>query len=896
MIKFIKEIDSVSSYTAVKTLCDLANIPLEQLSSVNATNPSKQHTRLLECLDKAAAFYCDELRHPQRGRPALVHIQTRKLSPETVHSFRLGFAMDSYSSLTAFLTAEGFSAAEMASAGLALESAGTDSKPRMYDRFRNRLMVPISNARGEVVAFGGRALGTADTSLPKYYNSPSTPVFQKSKLLFGLDLARRAISDEGCVVVEGYFDVMCMHEAGVRNVVGALGSSISKEQIESGVSTARRKVVTLLFDADDAGGRAVEKACESVFPTVNHDIEIRVAYLGDATGAPFTIASAQGGMASIKDPGDLFVHYGARSGQLLREVIDRAVDWKQWKVASILSGYNLGDAKSSPAQALGDMGARSKAVQELVRFICSIKTPTDRTLLVYHAAEKLCAGRAALKHQLEIDMLRMVDASNRAVEEAALLKKPPVNKPPVNKPPAMPSAFETSSDSEEVFEDLEIDLESTEFTTEGGMCGAMGVIDMRKKRRRYEPPPVAWEDSVGVEGLALSAAQGRLLDAEALLLTVFVHAPTLRCYVRDAVLAAADGWIGGDSDSTPAGLGSVEGLCRAAAFWTSPELRQVYVIAESIEQASAVSDDDITSKDFARSIYVSAPEEIQRSNVSLSILRGDMLVDRSPSNLEYAVHHACCVVADFKARLTQIRSLALVDAKRADALGGEASLEESREDLSSQRQYDLFLATQDSTVGSSGSFQGIHSLGSVKRRGADVVYTVDGVEAKEGEEDDYGDSWSYEEVTDPAEDGRYKFVLDDSMIVSEEWSAEEEEASAEISSAGSTTGVSFGLDDIYDDSYVSVPDLYKEDRYRKFSTGPRRGGGGGRGSTSPSTSKSFPSKSVRKPVSAGKSIAKDSQKTARVEPEEEEDDNRIPGGWVDMGDTLVRWDDDDIVV
>jgi DNA primase len=161
----------------------------------------QQNTRILECLGRAANFYSTELLNPHLGKAAVTHIRTRKMSAQTAFKFKLGFASKSFSGIYTNLTGEGFSAQELLSAGLIIESTSPNATSRFYDRFRNRLMIPISNLAGDVVGFGGRDLGVgpADPNFvtPKYLNSPETVVFKKSRTLFGYQFAKKAIVDKG---------------------------------------------------------------------------------------------------------------------------------------------------------------------------------------------------------------------------------------------------------------------------------------------------------------------------------------------------------------------------------------------------------------------------------------------------------------------------------------------------------------------------------------------------------------------------------------------------------------------------------------------------------------------------------------------------------------------------
>lgn len=214
-------------------------------------------TRLLEVNAAAAAFFRHMLVKSQRGEEARAYVAKRRINDAASEAFLLGYAPDDWSLLLTYLTERrGFSPEEIEAAGLAIhhETRG------YYDRFRNRLMFPIRNANGDIVAFGGRALGDVQ---PKYMNSPQTPLFDKGKVLYGLDLARDAIrQSDATVIVEGYVDVIIAHQYGFRNVVAPLGAALTADHVALVKKLSHR--VYLALDADAAGVRATLKGLQAL--------------------------------------------------------------------------------------------------------------------------------------------------------------------------------------------------------------------------------------------------------------------------------------------------------------------------------------------------------------------------------------------------------------------------------------------------------------------------------------------------------------------------------------------------------------------------------------------------------------------------------------------------------
>lgn len=221
-------------------------------------NEDQQRTKLLEINQAAAVFFQHMLLKSPRGEVARAYVEKRKLDGPTVESFQLGYAPEEWSALLGYLTdRKNFDPDDIEAAGLIIkrESSG------YYDRFRNRLMFPIRNVKGEIIAFGGRAIGDAQ---PKYMNSPQTPLFDKSKVLYGLDLARETIrADDAVVIVEGYVDVIIAHQYGFKNVVAPLGTALTADHVGI-LKKLGSKTVYLALDADAAGVRATLKGLNTV--------------------------------------------------------------------------------------------------------------------------------------------------------------------------------------------------------------------------------------------------------------------------------------------------------------------------------------------------------------------------------------------------------------------------------------------------------------------------------------------------------------------------------------------------------------------------------------------------------------------------------------------------------
>jgi DNA primase len=221
--------------------------------------------RLRGILATAADFYHEYLFHDE-ARDVLAYTEDeRGFTRETIDTFKIGYAPDSWQDMLHALTELGYSEDELIEVGLVIRS----EKGRVYDRFRNRLIIPIRDERGRVVGFGGRILNPEDN--PKYLNSPQTPVFDKSRILFGLDTGKKEIRNtETVVIVEGYMDAIQAYQAGYHNVVAQMGTSMTETQVKL-VAPRYAKKIVLALDADEAGQNATRRSLEVARQTLAKD-------------------------------------------------------------------------------------------------------------------------------------------------------------------------------------------------------------------------------------------------------------------------------------------------------------------------------------------------------------------------------------------------------------------------------------------------------------------------------------------------------------------------------------------------------------------------------------------------------------------------------------------------
>ncbi|MEA2510772.1 MAG: primase [Thermomicrobiales bacterium] len=259
---FYQSVEHVEFKEALIELARRAGIQLTSIPTVAPEVDAHRH-RLTELNELATTFYANILANSDSGAPGRELAEKRGLTPEVVAKFQLGFAPDGWDNLHRYFTARGIDPAVAAEAGLlqVRDSGG------YYDRFRNRFMFPIRNRDGHVVGFGGRALGDAQ---PKYLNSPQSPIFDKSSLVYALDLAKDEIRRrDQVVIVEGYMDVIAAHQFGHGNVVAAMGTALTDAQVDQVKRLSKR--IVLALDADAAGQLATLRSLESMQSALDHE-------------------------------------------------------------------------------------------------------------------------------------------------------------------------------------------------------------------------------------------------------------------------------------------------------------------------------------------------------------------------------------------------------------------------------------------------------------------------------------------------------------------------------------------------------------------------------------------------------------------------------------------------
>ena len=271
VFNFVMEIESVAFPEAIKIVAEKTGVPLPKLVDDGRFEAHKRESDTVIELNQWALIWWEDQLKSKSGRAAREYLKGRGITEETIQTFRLGFAPDSWEALSTQLRQKGATQEQLERSGLVVKKDEGGS----YDRFRGRLMFPVIDAQGRPIAFGGRTM--EPDGEPKYLTSPETPAYTKGRHLFGLNLTRDEIRRNGFVIlVEGYLDLIVPYQFGVRNLAASLGTALTPEQVKLIARFARKVVVN--YDGDRAGVQAAKRAIETILA---EDLEVKVLVLPD---------------------------------------------------------------------------------------------------------------------------------------------------------------------------------------------------------------------------------------------------------------------------------------------------------------------------------------------------------------------------------------------------------------------------------------------------------------------------------------------------------------------------------------------------------------------------------------------------------------------------------------
>ncbi|MHB0808113.1 MAG: DNA primase [Facklamia hominis] len=357
---FLQEIESISFVQAVKRAAELAHLELDkqyfQEDPGLQIDPQKQS--LYRIHEKVQEFYAYYLVHTQNGQAALDYLHDRKLKDDTIRTFGLGLAPENSELVLAYLEQEAFSKKSLLDSGIFY----LDQQNRLQDRFSGRIIFPLRNRSGKPIAFSGRRYRPADDRGAKYINSPETDLFQKSKLIYNLDLAQSEIRKQNQILIcEGYLDVISLYQAGFQQVVASMGTSLTRDHLAYLTKLANELI--FVFDGDQAGQNATIKA----FQLTTDFKETRFKAIK---------------IPQEKDPDEFIKLKGAPAfGQLIHQAFSYYEFYKE---------YRKGDFNLKDAQGL------SQYIESLLKILSTVQSPIERQLYV---------GQLAQEYDLDSDLL-----------------------------------------------------------------------------------------------------------------------------------------------------------------------------------------------------------------------------------------------------------------------------------------------------------------------------------------------------------------------------------------------------------------------------------------------------------------------------------------------------------
>ena len=347
---FLMKIEGITFREALENLAEKANIQLPKLENDADNAREELKAKVYKVNEFTAEYYHKNLYQPT-AKIAQEYVKKRKMNQETLEAYKIGFS-GKFDELYKALKGAGFGDKEILESGL----VNRNPNGTYIDRYRNRLMFPICDVRGKVIAFGGRVL---DDSKPKYINSPENVVYSKGRHLFGLNVAKKD-SAKKLLIVEGYMDVISLHQRGITNVVGALGTALTEQQ--GWLLRKTTEQVILGFDADGAGQTAIERSMEIL---KNMGCDMRVLHIEGA-----------------KDPDEYIVKYGEGRFKL---AVENAISLVEFKVGNLRKKFNLDNT-----------GDKIKFLTEISKLLSTVDSTIEREVYIENIAKGYNISKEAI--------------------------------------------------------------------------------------------------------------------------------------------------------------------------------------------------------------------------------------------------------------------------------------------------------------------------------------------------------------------------------------------------------------------------------------------------------------------------------------------------------------------
>ena len=371
VITFVSQIEGLNFIETVQMLAERANIQLPTLQNNGDTQREILKDKVYKVNEFTAEYYHQNLYKPQ-AKTAQEYVKKRQLTNETLKSFRIGFS-GKFDELYQELKKQGFQEQEILESGL----VNKNERGQYIDRYRNRLMFPICDARGRVIAFGGRVL---DDSKPKYINSPENVVYSKGRHLFGLNVAKKGDTKK-LLIVEGYMDVISLHQRGITNVVAPLGTALTEQQ--GWLLRKNSEQIILSFDSDDAGIKA----------------KLRAIDILQKMGCDLRVIQLEG----AKDPDEYIVKYG---NMRFQNAVDKAFSVVEFKVKILKKELNLENTND-----------KIKFLNEIAKLISKVDNTIEREVYIEKIAKEYDISKEAI--YAEVNKLTYKnDKSEKILEKA----------------------------------------------------------------------------------------------------------------------------------------------------------------------------------------------------------------------------------------------------------------------------------------------------------------------------------------------------------------------------------------------------------------------------------------------------------------------------------------------
>ncbi len=376
VVNFIMEEEGLSFPDAVRFLAKRAGMEVPE--EEGSRESSRRRQRLLDLNRDAARFYYQLLHQPE-GRAVREYLERRRIGRTTAVNFGMGAAPDRWDALLDGMTAKGYTKSELLDAGLIVDNR----KGGFYDKFRNRLMLPVVDVRGDVVAFGSRVL---DKSEPKYMNSPETMVYSKRRVLYGLNLAKKS-KRSNIILCEGNLDIVTLHQAGFDNAVASMGTALTTEQIR--LLSRYTKELILCYDNDNAGKIATERALQLLDGS---EFTVRVLQLPRRR--------TESGELVKQDADDFIKFQGADAFQRL---LDGSENGVEFRMAQVAAKYDLSSDEDRVAYS-----------EEIGRLLAELPNEVERDVYAARAAEIARVTPEAMKLDVQRARKRRVRKEDRA--------------------------------------------------------------------------------------------------------------------------------------------------------------------------------------------------------------------------------------------------------------------------------------------------------------------------------------------------------------------------------------------------------------------------------------------------------------------------------------------------